>query len=143
MKVGGVDLVALPLEQLRTEVALVTQEHHVFVGTVRDNIVLAREGLGVEHRGGDLSERDPALGSPGTDEEGDHARDVERDVDDAEQQVAQGHRVALGLRRHRDVVVAGAAPAGRRAPSASTVRAPSVVSVSVVLIREYVAPSVM
>ncbi len=43
VKVGGVDLVALPLELLRTEVALVTQEHHVFVGTVRDNIVLARE----------------------------------------------------------------------------------------------------
>jgi ABC-type multidrug transport system fused ATPase/permease subunit len=43
VKVGGVDLVALPLETLRTEVALVTQEHHVFVGTVRDNIVLARE----------------------------------------------------------------------------------------------------
>jgi ABC-type multidrug transport system fused ATPase/permease subunit len=43
VKVGGVDLVTLPLELLRTEVALVTQEHHVFVGTVRDNIVLARE----------------------------------------------------------------------------------------------------
>ena len=41
--VGGVDLVSLPLELLRTEVALVTQEHHVFVGSVRDNIVLARE----------------------------------------------------------------------------------------------------
>src|SRR4051794_23127630 len=43
VKVGGVDLVALPLEHLRTEVALVTQEHHVFVGSVRDNIVLGRE----------------------------------------------------------------------------------------------------
>ncbi|MDX6324842.1 MAG: hypothetical protein QOK15_1196 [Nocardioidaceae bacterium] len=42
VKVGGVDLVALPLEHLRDEVALVTQEHHVFVGTVRDNIVLGR-----------------------------------------------------------------------------------------------------
>jgi ABC-type multidrug transport system fused ATPase/permease subunit len=42
--VGGVDLVKLPLDQLRTEVSLVTQEHHVFVGTIRDNIVLAREG---------------------------------------------------------------------------------------------------
>ena len=42
-RVGGVDLVDLPLEVLRTEVALVTQEHHVFIGTVRDNIVLARE----------------------------------------------------------------------------------------------------
>ncbi|HEX4687432.1 MAG TPA: ABC transporter ATP-binding protein [Nocardioides sp.] len=41
--VGGVELIELPLEVLRTEVALVTQEHHVFVGTVRDNIVLARE----------------------------------------------------------------------------------------------------
>ena len=34
---------SLPLDQLRTEVALVTQEHHVFTGTIRDNIVLARE----------------------------------------------------------------------------------------------------
>jgi ABC-type multidrug transport system fused ATPase/permease subunit len=41
--VGGVELTRLPLDVLRTEVALVTQEHHVFVGTVRDNIILARE----------------------------------------------------------------------------------------------------
>ncbi|MGI8459497.1 MAG: ABC transporter ATP-binding protein [Propionibacteriaceae bacterium] len=41
--VGGVEATKLPLETLRTEVALVTQEHHVFVGSVRDNIVLARE----------------------------------------------------------------------------------------------------
>ncbi len=41
--VGGVELTSLPLETLRTEVALVTQEHHVFVGSVRDNIILARE----------------------------------------------------------------------------------------------------
>lgn len=43
VSVGGVDVMSLPLERLRTEVALVTQEHHVFVGTIRDNIVLARE----------------------------------------------------------------------------------------------------
>ncbi|MEO5744791.1 MAG: ABC transporter ATP-binding protein, partial [Terracoccus sp.] len=42
--VGGVELTALPLEALRSEVALVTQEHHVFIGTLRDNVVLAREG---------------------------------------------------------------------------------------------------
>ncbi|QDO89765.1 ABC transporter ATP-binding protein [Ornithinimicrobium ciconiae] len=42
--VGGVELTSLPLDHLRREVALVTQEHHVFIGTVRDNIVLAREG---------------------------------------------------------------------------------------------------
>ena len=43
VEVGGVEVTTLPLGLLRTEVALVTQEHHVFVGTVRDNIVLARE----------------------------------------------------------------------------------------------------
>ncbi len=40
--VGGVPLVALPLDDLRTHVVLVTQEHHVFVGTVADNLLLAR-----------------------------------------------------------------------------------------------------
>ena len=39
--VGGVGLVELPLEDLRGHVALVTQEHHVFVGTLRDNLALA------------------------------------------------------------------------------------------------------
>ncbi|AXH94797.1 ABC transporter ATP-binding protein [Ornithinimicrobium avium] len=42
--VGGVELVELPLDVLRRQVALVTQEHHVFRGSVRDNVVLAREG---------------------------------------------------------------------------------------------------
>ncbi|ADG75462.1 ABC transporter related protein [Cellulomonas flavigena DSM 20109] len=40
--VGGVPLVDLPLDDLRTHVALVTQEHHVFVGTVADNLRLAK-----------------------------------------------------------------------------------------------------
>lgn len=42
--VGGVGLTELPLDDLRSEVALVTQEHHVFVGTVRDNLALAVDG---------------------------------------------------------------------------------------------------
>jgi ABC-type multidrug transport system fused ATPase/permease subunit len=42
VEVGGVPLVDLPLEMLRTEVALVTQEHHVFVGTIDENLLLAR-----------------------------------------------------------------------------------------------------
>lgn len=46
--VGGVELVELPLDVLRREVALVTQEHHLFRGSVRDNVVLAREGAGDE-----------------------------------------------------------------------------------------------
>jgi len=40
--VGGAPLVELPLGDLRGEVALVTQEHHVFVGTLRENVALAR-----------------------------------------------------------------------------------------------------
>ena len=40
---GEIGLTKNRLTTLRTEVALVTQEHHVFVGTVRDNIVLARD----------------------------------------------------------------------------------------------------
>jgi len=38
--VGGVGLVELPLGDLRGHVALVTQEHHVFVGTLRENLAL-------------------------------------------------------------------------------------------------------
>ena len=41
VKVGGVRLVDLPLEDLRSQVALVTQEHHVFVGSLADNLRLA------------------------------------------------------------------------------------------------------
>ena len=40
--VGGVPLVDLTLPTLRGEVALVTQEHHVFVGTVGENLRLPR-----------------------------------------------------------------------------------------------------
>lgn len=39
--VGSVGLTELPLQELRGHVALVTQEHHVFVGTLRDNLALA------------------------------------------------------------------------------------------------------
>ncbi|GAA4224556.1 ABC transporter ATP-binding protein [Actinomadura meridiana] len=40
----GVPLVELPLDVLRGHVALVTQEHHVFRGTLRENLVMARPG---------------------------------------------------------------------------------------------------
>ena len=46
--VGGVPLVDLELDDLRREVALVTQEHHIFVGTLADNLLLARPGAGRE-----------------------------------------------------------------------------------------------
>jgi ABC-type multidrug transport system fused ATPase/permease subunit len=40
--VGGAEIGYLPVEQARQEVVLVTQEHHVFVGTLRQNITLAK-----------------------------------------------------------------------------------------------------
>jgi ABC-type multidrug transport system fused ATPase/permease subunit len=43
--VGSVGMTELPLDELRGHVALVTQEHHVFVGTVRDNLALALDDL--------------------------------------------------------------------------------------------------
>jgi ABC-type multidrug transport system fused ATPase/permease subunit len=39
--IGDVELTELKLDDLRGQVALVTQEHHVFVGTLRDNLALA------------------------------------------------------------------------------------------------------
>src|SRR5699024_83293 len=41
-------LTGLPLEHLRREVALVTQEQHIFRGSRRENIVLARDDAGNE-----------------------------------------------------------------------------------------------
>ncbi|ADB35000.1 ABC transporter related protein [Kribbella flavida DSM 17836] len=41
VSVGGVGMTDLPLDELRRQVALVTQEHHVFVGTLRDNLSMA------------------------------------------------------------------------------------------------------
>ncbi|MFJ9447077.1 ABC transporter ATP-binding protein [Kitasatospora sp. NPDC101235] len=38
---GGAALARMPAERVRAEVALVNQEHHVFVGTLRDNLRLA------------------------------------------------------------------------------------------------------
>ena len=39
--IGDVGMTELPLDDLRGHVALVTQEHHVFVGTLRDNLAMA------------------------------------------------------------------------------------------------------
>ncbi|MFJ6938704.1 ABC transporter ATP-binding protein [Streptomyces sp. NPDC101132] len=41
---GGARLAEMPAERVREHVALVNQEHHVFVGTLRDNLRLARTG---------------------------------------------------------------------------------------------------
>ncbi|MEV6205448.1 ABC transporter ATP-binding protein [Streptomyces sp. NPDC051771] len=43
---GGAELARMPAERVREHVALVNQEHHVFVGTLRDNLLLARPEAG-------------------------------------------------------------------------------------------------
>jgi ABC-type multidrug transport system fused ATPase/permease subunit len=55
VEVGGVRLVDLPLESLRQEVALVTQEQHVFVGTLDENVRLARPDATVDQLGAALA----------------------------------------------------------------------------------------
>ncbi len=43
---GGAELSKMPAEEVRSHVALVNQEHHVFVGSLRDNLLLARTDAG-------------------------------------------------------------------------------------------------
>ncbi|MCX4678822.1 ABC transporter ATP-binding protein/permease [Streptomyces sp. NBC_01433] len=43
---GGAELSRMTAERVRAHVALVNQEHHVFVGSLRDNLRLARNGAG-------------------------------------------------------------------------------------------------
>ncbi|WP_329193200.1 MULTISPECIES: ABC transporter ATP-binding protein [unclassified Streptomyces] len=43
---GGARLSRMQAERVREQVALVNQEHHVFVGSLRDNLRLARTGAG-------------------------------------------------------------------------------------------------
>ncbi|MEO3762375.1 ABC transporter ATP-binding protein [Streptomyces sp. B8F3] len=42
IRLGGAELARMPAERVREHVALVNQEHHVFVGSLRDNLRLAR-----------------------------------------------------------------------------------------------------
>ncbi|UYM03868.1 ABC transporter ATP-binding protein [Solicola gregarius] len=46
--VGDVGLTDLPLDDLRGQVALVTQEHHVFAGTLRENLALVLDDTGAD-----------------------------------------------------------------------------------------------
>jgi len=42
VRVGGAEVTGLPLDEMRRQVALVTQERHVFAATLRDNVALPR-----------------------------------------------------------------------------------------------------
>ncbi|MFV2118868.1 ABC transporter ATP-binding protein, partial [Streptomyces sp. Act-28] len=43
---GSAELARMPAERVREHVVLVNQEHHVFVGSLRDNLLLARSDAG-------------------------------------------------------------------------------------------------
>ncbi|MGW3355330.1 ABC transporter ATP-binding protein [Streptomyces bungoensis] len=51
---GGAELSRMPAERVRSHVALVNQEHHVFVGSLRDNLLLALPHSRL-HPGGETS----------------------------------------------------------------------------------------
>ncbi|WP_432509929.1 ABC transporter ATP-binding protein [Kineococcus sp. SYSU DK001] len=44
VRVGGAEVTGLPLDELRSRIALVTQERHVFAAPLRDNVALAAPG---------------------------------------------------------------------------------------------------
>jgi ABC-type multidrug transport system fused ATPase/permease subunit len=46
--IGDSEVGYLPVEKARTHVALVTQEHHIFVGTLKDNLILANSDASEE-----------------------------------------------------------------------------------------------
>ncbi len=48
VRLGGAELARMPAERVRRHVALVNQEHHVFVGSLRDNLLLARGDAAAE-----------------------------------------------------------------------------------------------
>ncbi|WP_243795002.1 ABC transporter ATP-binding protein [Saccharopolyspora gloriosae] len=45
VELGGVRLTELPDGELRRRIVLITQEHHIFRGTIRDNVALARSDV--------------------------------------------------------------------------------------------------
>lgn len=48
VRIGDVELARMPLPMLRHHVALVTQEHHIFIGTVAQNLALAKPDADVD-----------------------------------------------------------------------------------------------
>jgi ABC-type multidrug transport system fused ATPase/permease subunit len=89
--VGGVRLVDLPLDDLRGHVALVTQEHHVFVGTIADNLRLARPGASTD----ELREALQAVNALGWADRLPHGIDTEVGSGGLELTPAQAQQLAL------------------------------------------------
>ncbi|MFF5784882.1 ABC transporter ATP-binding protein [Streptomyces sp. NPDC012693] len=65
---GAAELARMPAERIREHVALVNQEHHVFVGTLRDNLLLARTGASDTELWAALTAVDAQVWAQGLDE---------------------------------------------------------------------------
>ncbi|WNV90773.1 ABC transporter ATP-binding protein [Umezawaea sp. Da 62-37] len=82
--VGGVPVAELPPAELRRRVVLVTQEHHVFLGTLRDNLLMAAPHAD-----------DNAMRAALSTVDADWADDLDREVDDRALDPAQAQQLAL------------------------------------------------
>ncbi|MGH7608687.1 MAG: ABC transporter ATP-binding protein [Candidatus Dormibacteria bacterium] len=89
--VGGVDVHRLTSERVRAEVVLLTQEHHVFAGTLRDNLRLADQKAGDPR----LREALAAVGASPWLEELGQGLDTEVGSGGLELTVAQAQQLAL------------------------------------------------
>lgn len=65
VRIGGRDVAALPEDVLRSEVLLLTQEHHVFTGTLRENLTLPARPGGGDWTGDELWDALGAVGAHG------------------------------------------------------------------------------
>ncbi len=84
VEVGGVPVAELAPDELRRRVVLVTQEHHVFLGTVRDNLSMAAPHADDDAMRAALSTVDARW-----------ADDLDREVDDRSLDPAQAQQLAL------------------------------------------------
>jgi len=82
--VGGVPVAELPADELRRRVLLVTQEHHVFLGTLRDNLAMAAPDAD-----------DAAMLAALATVDAHWAVDLDRELDDTALDPAQAQQVAL------------------------------------------------
>ncbi|MFD5258854.1 ABC transporter ATP-binding protein [Streptomyces bobili] len=89
--VGGVPVADLAPETLRRQVVLVTQEHHVFLGTVRDNLLIAEPAASDE----ELWEALGAVGAAGWVRELPGGLDAEVGADRRRTDGSQAQQLAL------------------------------------------------
>jgi ATP-binding cassette subfamily C protein len=82
--VGGVPVADLPADELRRRVLLVTQEHHVFLGTLRDNLAMAAPHADDDAMRAALSTVDAHW-----------AADLDAEIDNTALDPAQAQQVAL------------------------------------------------